>query len=99
MSKQTDKATPRPWKLWRDVGHISVVESQNPFEVCAITIYKNRDRHEANAELIVRAVNEHAALCNVAEAAKHFRIVKDSPKAVELHKALDTLADVRKGSK
>ncbi len=53
----------------------------------------------AHAALIVRAVNLLPYYEAVAEAAKHFGIAKDSPRAVELHNALAALAAVQGGAK
>lgn len=60
------KASPLPWKVWTSGDKVSIVEVKNPLEVCAVTLYKN-GRERANAHLIVKAVNEHAALVAVAE--------------------------------
>lgn len=64
----TQQATPTPWAIvargYSDAAYIKIgAEDESEF-ACEL------GANEANAALIVRAVNEHAALLAVAEAAK-----------------------------
>lgn len=70
-NKTTDKATARPWKLTEfDKNKFQVYADKHD---CIATITHMGFGHvqnRANAALIVQAVNEHAALLAVAEAAE-----------------------------
>lgn len=72
--KTTDKATARPWHIQNE-GSQTIIASQTALEsgsggpaVCYIYNHESKGS-KANAALIVQAVNEHAALLAVAEAA------------------------------
>ena len=75
LSEQQDKATPRPWTISAKSGFeiigcgaTHVADCHTPY----VTPLSPTSYEEAigNAALIVRAVNQHAALMAVAEAAK-----------------------------
>lgn len=72
-TNQTDKATARPWTLHkRGNVHIqlNVLGMNGEWIIDAKTVNKNcqpTDTEFANAELIVQAVNEHAALKSFVE--------------------------------
>ena len=85
MSKtqtQPDKATARPWKLIADsdmtqtsvrIGCITDSTGERPIASVNRMKWMGSDlraESQANAALIVKAVNEHAALVAVAEAAE-----------------------------
>jgi len=103
MAAKSDKATARPWRL-HDCGHPSVMSYSEPKFICSCSDEKSRDEQFANAALIVEAVNEHAALVQVAEAAQHAEdlIADYPPKTVArlgIRAALANLAAVRGGGK
>lgn len=59
MSKnQTDKATARPWREFRDADGHDIIAPDGR-HIAGMEPHTNQD---ANAALIVRAVNEHGAL-------------------------------------
>ena len=68
MSNETDRATPRPWRVWDsrpNRNNLLFVEAvQEPEKLIAALMVTNYpdDEAEANAALIVRAVNSFDAL-------------------------------------
>lgn len=74
------KATPRPWSFRPDY------ESSKLYIHCGRTIseinYHNDVEAHSNAALIVKAVNEHAALVAVAEAANELQHSENSTTSV-----------------
>lgn len=80
MNTPIDEATPRPWKFDQaNNGLIAFRIAGNGF-ILADVFFKNtseyavsRDEAEANAALIVQAVNQYAALKAVAEAAEELK--------------------------
>lgn len=103
---KTDKATARPWKTTTGENLMGVdhrwIYSDGNFVADLGKVGLNNE--EANAELIVQAVNEHAALLAVAEAADRLAVELsggNASKAVayrmELKKQLVALATLRAG--
>lgn len=64
-TKHTAGATPGPWRVEGELGNSPIIAGTmppgEPDHVCQIIEGPNSEDH-ANAELIVRAVNSHAAL-------------------------------------
>ena len=54
-------ATPRPWRISEQEGFCAIIAGAK-IANCEIIAECSGDRHEANAELIVCAVNSHDAL-------------------------------------
>ena len=105
-TKQTDKATARPWHVQNE-GSQTIIASQTALDsdaggpaVCYIYNHETKGSR-ANAHLICRAVNEHSALCAVAEALKALVDPYDgnldgAPTSIKLaRQALSLLASVR----
>ncbi len=111
-----DKATARPWKIGGGQinGWVDIKTESNGDRVAKVDLIldtntlggwtKRFDITEANAALIVRAVNEHAALVAVAEAAKPISELAENKawlpesqynQVTELLEALANLATVR----
>lgn len=67
LTTQTDKATERPWGATKNC---IVTSPGMTICNCDFSSIQNDEAKQANTDLIVRAVNEHAALVAVAEAAK-----------------------------
>lgn len=73
-----DKATPRPWRVGSamDEGYALVILAGEPRQenedldriICAFTFVKPHEEVDANAELIVRSVNQAAGMAAVIEA-------------------------------
>ncbi len=104
--KQTDKATARPWKLAAGVIGPDKIwrEDENQNE----TLVARGIENEYDAALIVRAVNEYAALVAVAEAVenakevircagRNHRIAASERAEQILNQALASLAAAREG--
>ena len=106
---QPDKATPRPWFIMQSLpDNIPTFEGET---VTVIVDEQNRNvlngkpllEHAANAALIIRAVNEHAALVAVASAARCVSnaIDRQDDSMIEpndvLVKALSQLSALRQG--
>lgn len=103
---QTNKATARPWTndplqptIWANDGETQVAKiSDLPW----INGKSDWITEQANAALIVRAVNEHDALCAVADAAKTALDELSDGRGLSqfngahLQSALSTLAAIRK---
>ena len=71
---KTDKATPRPWKLDSYFPHV-LDNNATPIIDCFVEgVKKAAETDHANAELIVRAVNNHEKL--VAELQKELSWLK-----------------------
>lgn len=100
---ETDKSTSRPWhvntlevvprSIHAHRGVVAEVSKGTMQEVSA-------DEIEANARLIVRAVNEHSLLCAVAEAADD--VINGAVGSTQLHlaklsEALNALGAFRNG--
>lgn len=97
-TNQTDKATARPWQVQKqDAFGDWVIQSgqEGGYGVIATTNPHGIESPEANAALIVKAVNEHAALVAVAEAAQWAEEHVGSIQ--EVKEALANLAAVREG--
>lgn len=103
IKPQTDNAKPRPWYFkpnydnnidtdCQKEGVAGTVRSDDGWNIARVWRTDNRLDGNANASLIVRAVNEYAALCAVAEAAKRLARGKCS---TELNSALIDLAAFR----
>lgn len=77
MKTQTEQATAtqRPWKVGTDFDGNIVIESGT---VCIAQIGYPLPASEADAALIVEAVNQHAALRAVAEAAACFNVISNA---------------------
>jgi hypothetical protein len=58
------EATPRPWRKSTptDKGASTIVSSANPAELIADIYGYSRDKAEANADIVLRAVNSFDAL-------------------------------------
>ena len=69
--QNTDKVTARPWeaKPWTCHAETCIMHNNQPIAETS-GLGNDVDLCEANAALIVKAVNEHTALVAVAEAAK-----------------------------
>lgn len=72
MKTQTDKATARPWTIRNKRSSLTI---WGDISVCLVSKYSNN--HKANAELIVKAVNNHESLLEACEEA--LALVKQSP--------------------
>lgn len=98
---QTDKATARPWELdgFNDSGVWRVKSGKRIVAYLYPQMPKSDDEINADAALIVRAVNEHAALLAVAEAADttltRIGTVAFTLAVEDLTKALSTLHKLR----
>jgi hypothetical protein len=72
----TDEATPRPWSR-----KFAMVDGPNGEEVCSCgrtgVFYKENPAWAANAALIVEAVNQHARLLAVKQAAERLKAIHD----------------------
>lgn len=69
-SQNQDKATARPWYVAANKYQVLVKTEDGTFHCATDSISLSRDEQQANAALIVKAVNEHAALVAVAEASR-----------------------------
>lgn len=99
-----DKATARPWyvnrlndqigDIWSEAADMPVAQAQP----CGTLKRPDNEQRNANAELIVRAVNEHAALTAVASAAEAAEqlLQMNGLRSTSLRHALSTLAAIRK---
>lgn len=58
----TDKATPRPWEVLKTSYGYSIDHNNGKERNCFEEIVEAGKVNKANAELIVKAVNNHAAL-------------------------------------
>ena len=74
-----DKATPIPWQCKRENDGIRAFRISGNGMILADVLFKALDYHavskdeaEANAALIVKAVNEYDALCGLESVAKEF---------------------------
>lgn len=102
MNKQTEtlsKATPRPWTYHgnREIRTVEKLPGAIQGRIVAKVDrarFEGGSKWEANAALIVQAVNQYEVLCAVAEAAKHRCGCPND----ELNKALAALEAVRKGA-
>lgn len=112
MNTQNDKATPRPWKAYNaDSGRIfkNWAVGGKVDRIATIHDLGSSKAAQANAELIVRAINQYEALLAVAEAAeKVLRQCESANDANEGHRAslyavdkltnaLSALAKLREG--
>lgn len=109
VAAQEAEGTPRPWKIHSETGIYDMVVSDQLI-VCRCAGDTDCEAR-ANAKLIVRAVNEHAALLEVAEAARFVSLRESTSPAIaqgdsesrrlcnaRLERALAALAAVRAGS-
>lgn len=106
MNSET-KHTPTPWGLGASLDISSRAVGANHNDIAHVYRGQWSDcEREANAAFIVRASNEHAALCAVAEAAKMLSLFAGpnfekafGEDASLLNKALANLAAIRGGAK
>lgn len=107
MKLKPSPHTKTPWhlvpvNLHTDGREVFIIYDQNGERVCELMELKFSRPHgetEANAELIVKAANEHAALVAVAEAAGFYcenMFGHPTPNEKKMMKALAALAAVRK---
>lgn len=93
-SNTETKHTPTPWHLhgtevYSPDGRICDCGGHYP--------YWDNPKDKTNATFIVRACNEHAALCAVAHKANLLGVSPHSSELTELREALASLAAIRKG--
>lgn len=104
MKPDTSKATARPWRFEEsnrayDIGSLLLYGSGPSAFIGRLDCHEvnTEESGQANAALIVAAVNEHDALCAVADAAAHVGASCDSSRWTTLALAFSQLAAVRKG--
>lgn len=71
---KTDKATARPWKVGGSIGDYKLIENQERIIIAKmpqkeLANYNVIEEENANAELIVRAVNNYEALLEACKSA------------------------------
>lgn len=104
MNTKTDKATARPWSVNRKIKSMvdAGADGNGLVSICDCDTLGEMAQYEANANaaLIAKAVNEHAALCGVTEAAHRRQYAgstgQEAAEAYEqLRQALSTLNAIR----